>query len=412
MNFNNLWFRIKRMWRLPILYEDSYEALRLLKGNLLISSIGVLLVAASLYRETSELFRIQWEIIIPIISLLFVVYLIILKVYRSGGFDRPFFQVMDIIGKFMAILGVCVIIYFSQDPRAAWWVPYFILIVLISQLSEFYWFFFASFIVLPSVMSYLFILDKSLKLSTFHKSFPLFIAFVSPLLYYYQSRLKRHELSIKENNLKLVNELNNMRITLERERISRELHDTLGASLTGNILYSEIARDELSKSPEKAKEKLIEIEKLSRDALIKMREAVYSILEDKELLEDFAHYLQMRAHELLKIKNIELDYHCSPKLASKVSPNGKYQVYRIVGEWLTNILKHSEATNCRLELCLEKSMIVVYLSDNGIGFDLDELSGTGSGIGNIRHRVNEIGGEISIKSKPGHGSELEFRFPA
>ncbi len=417
MNANQRFFIKKRLVTLPELYRDSYEAMHLVKGHLYIIFLALFVLSVSFFKETSVLFRIRWEIILPITFLALLLYITLIYTYQKLGFSSKTFQTFDFISKIVLVVCITTIIYFTKDPRTAWWVPFFVFIVLISQLSDFHWLYFLTFALCPAVLGILFIFDPSLSrggptgISLFHRAFPLFIAMVAPILYYFQCRLRQNELLIKTNNIQLITELNDLKITLERERISRDLHDSLGASLTGNILYSEIAREELHKNPEKVGEILEQIESLSRDALIKMREAVYSIMEDKEVLQNFSKYIYQKSLDILKLKNIAFQCNSSRMIDHKLSSKVKFNLYRIISECLTNILRHSNATKVDLFFAFEDNKVLIIIQDNGKGFNRKDNLSNGSGLKNIQHRVSDMGGEISISSKSGEGSKLKIILP-
>lgn len=399
-----------QFFKLPLLYKDSYEAVRIVRGNIFIFVIGIFFVIASLFKESSELLRLRKELILPTTFFFLIIFSITLFVYSKYGFESKIFKYFDFINKFVLLTVIAIIIYFTKDPRTAWWVPYILFVVLVSQLSEFHWFHFLTFLFYPAFIGTLYLTDVSFGFSIFHKSFPYFIGLVSAILYYFQCRLKHSELMIKENNLQLVNELNDLKIILDRERISRDLHDNLGASLTGNIIYTEIAKEELHKDIVKTEEMLDLIENLSRDALVKMREAVYSIMEDKELLYNFSLYLLTKCQELLKMKKINFQYNCPTEVVEKLSSKGKFNLYQVIREWLTNILKHSNASDVSLAFTLIDQKVHVLVIDNGKGFNHNKIQ-DGTGINNITYRVKEIGGKLNISSKPGEGSQLEIDLP-
>ncbi|GMT49293.1 MAG: hypothetical protein IEMM0008_0832 [bacterium] len=417
MNADHRFFTKSRLISLPQLYRDSYEAMHLAKGHIFIIFLALFVLSVSFFKETSALFRIRWEIILPITFLVLTLYISLLYIYQKFGFSSKTFQTFDFISKIAFVICIATIIYFTKDPRTAWWVPFFVFIVLISQLSDFHWLYFLTLAFCPALVGILFIFDPGLStggptgLSLFHRSFPLFIAIVAPVLYYFQCRLRHNELLIKTNNIQLITELNDLKITLERERISRDLHDSLGASLTGNILYSEIAREELHKNPEKVGEILEQIESLSRDALVKMREAVYSIMEDKEVLQNFSKYIYQKSLDILKLKDIAFRCNSSKMIDPKLSSKVKFNLYRIIGEWLTNILRHSNATKVDLSFALEDNRVLIIIQDNGKGFNRKKGLSNGSGLKNIQHRVSDIGGEVSISSEPGEGSILKITLP-
>ncbi len=212
---------------------------------------------------------------------------------------------------------------------------------------------------------------------------------------------------ITENNLKLVRKLGEVNIIRDRERISRELHDTLGSYLTGTILYVEVAKDLLHKNIDKTEETLDLLESLARDALIKMRESIHSIMEDSNFIGDFAQYLLKSSKELLDMKGISLQYFCPDDIVNSLPAKSKFNIYKVIIEWLTNVIKHSSATKVGINCTTKDNSIYITISDNGIGFDKNKIS-EGKGINNINYRIKEIKGNVNIYSTPKKGSTLEL----
>jgi len=404
--------KMKKMVRLPKLYEDSYEAVRLAKGNVWLFSFGVLLIILSIFEETKHLLRLNLTIILPLILIGQAVLAITTLIYKKFGFYSKIFQYFDLLNKLTLITTITIIIYSTNDPRTAWWLPYFLFIVLVAQLGEFHWFYFTIFMLYPSVIATLYVnCYPELPFSMLHKSFPYYLGLISGFFYYYQCRVQWNEMVIKENNLNLINELSSVKMNLERERISRELHDTLGASLTGNIIYTEIAKEELYKNKEKTIKMLNLIEALSREALVKMREAIYSIMEDKELLNNFSQYVSKKCQQLLDMKKIDFLYDCPTVVNDVLSPKAKFNLYRVISEWLTNVLKHSEAPIVSMRFFLSDQCLKMVISDTGKGFDQHGSGSKGEGLKNIAFRIQEIGGEVVITSDVGKGSQLHVKLP-
>jgi signal transduction histidine kinase len=89
-------------------------------------------------------------------------------------------------------------------------------------------------------------------------------------------------------------------------------------------------------------------------------------------------------------------------------------LYRIIQEALTNVIKHAVATEVTIFLSHKNSCAILSVKDNGRGFDIIKLSGSphkGTGIYNMKERVNLLGGSFEIISKPGKGTRINVRIP-
>jgi signal transduction histidine kinase len=194
----------------------------------------------------------------------------------------------------------------------------------------------------------------------------------------------------------------------ERNRIAREIHDSLGHSLTALNLQLETAVKLLQSNPSKASEFLTRAKELGSKSLQDVRQSVSTMrshpLEGKSLeqvistlLEDF-----YRANGISPICKISLDY----PLASEISA----ALYRIIQESLTNISKYANATEVTLQLNTKIEYLELIIQDNGQGFDLNQNT-TGFGLQSMRDRTLTLGGEIQINSSHGCGCQIIVHIP-
>lgn len=194
----------------------------------------------------------------------------------------------------------------------------------------------------------------------------------------------------------------------EKKRISRELHDGILSNFFGLRLNLENSNDDISKTGIKIREgylkQLHEIEKDIRtisheiNTGIKLQNQNFSILLS-ELMENYAF---LNSQEV--IYRIELEPH-ELRMDSKV----KINIYRVIQEGLTNILKHANASKIELNVEVIIDTIYITLKDNGIGFNSKKLK-PGIGISNIQDRIHELRGQVEIESN-NNGTELKIRIP-
>ncbi|MFT5295041.1 MAG: two-component system sensor histidine kinase DesK [Colwellia sp.] len=184
----------------------------------------------------------------------------------------------------------------------------------------------------------------------------------------------------------------------ERERISRDLHDLLGHSLSVITLKSELAGKMIDKgvSPEKIKTEIKAVEELSRKTLAQVRDAVkgYNIATIKGEL------LQVRvATEAAKIEliaNIELES----------LPTGiESELALIIREAITNVIRHAETEKVWIVLKQVSTHLTLTISDQGQITTIKEQSG----MQNMRTRINQIGGEMNVVNTP--NTQLKFTLP-
>ncbi|OAB48020.1 sensor histidine kinase [Paenibacillus antarcticus] len=187
----------------------------------------------------------------------------------------------------------------------------------------------------------------------------------------------------------------------ERSRIARDLHDTLGQTLTMIKLKSELTLRLVDKNPEKAKDELNDIVNTSRLALQQVRELVtdmkfISLAKEYELSRDICH----KAGIELIVNNKE-----SRSLLTNVAET---MLALSVRESITNIIKHSEAKHCTISQLEQDEYYHIQVSDDGNG---NLMEGQGNGIQSIRERMALLQGEVHIVAYPNNGTAITLKVP-
>jgi PAS domain S-box-containing protein len=202
--------------------------------------------------------------------------------------------------------------------------------------------------------------------------------------------------------------LRRLAVAEERNRIAREMHDTLAQAFTGILLQLEAAFDVLPKGQNRAKEHIIHARNLARQSLIEARHSVW----------------QLRANILpkggltIKIRNLinqsrrdGVPIHGSIKGKSRsLSAEFENNLVRISQEGLTNAIRHSEASRIDLMLSYKPKEIELILQDNGKGFNV-KAPGNGFGLISIKERAKRIGAKLTINSKTNKGTKLTVIVP-
>ena len=229
---------------------------------------------------------------------------------------------------------------------------------------------------------------------------------VNALMSEYRSR---HELGLVNQQLREYALLIEDRAMLqERNRIAREIHDSLGHSLTAQNIQLANAMLYLRSNLERAETFLAESQKLSSHALKEVRHSVATLRSDPlrgkllnvaiaELIED------------LKYRT-EIIFHYQSDIIDQLPQEIIATVYRIVQEALTNMIKYSEATEVSISLQLVANYLKVEVKDNGAGFDPQENT-TGFGIQGMRERATALGGKFNLFSLPGRGCQITTTIP-
>ena len=193
----------------------------------------------------------------------------------------------------------------------------------------------------------------------------------------------------------------------ERNRIAREIHDSLGHSLTIFNLHLEAALKLLPSDPQEATELLKEAKQVGKTALTEVRESVATLrsnpLEGKSLEDAITSLI-----EDLK-RSTGIVPQCEINIFKRVSDDLKITVYRILQEAITNICRYSEATEVIIKIEVNTDLkLIVY--DNGIGFILDENT-TGFGLQGMEERTRALGGSCKIITAPDRGCKIVVSLP-
>lgn len=188
----------------------------------------------------------------------------------------------------------------------------------------------------------------------------------------------------------------------ERQRIARDLHDTLGQTLMMIKMKSELATKWVDKDPAQAKRELGEILDTSRTALKQVRELV-SEMKFISLTDELEH-----AAKLLHTADIELHIEApeNPPLLSSVEET---MLALCVREAMTNIIKHSQAKRCTLTLEFNEQACQIHIADDGVG--IRGRSSGGNGIPSIMERMKALGGSFVIAPLPETGTSLTLKLP-
>ncbi|MGG0719291.1 sensor histidine kinase [Robertmurraya massiliosenegalensis] len=180
----------------------------------------------------------------------------------------------------------------------------------------------------------------------------------------------------------------------ERQRIARDLHDTLGQRLSLIGLKSDLARKLVYKDPEQARSELKDIQQTSRQALNEVRKMVSSMrgirLRD-ELIE---------VSKLLDAAGIELAVAQKESLTN-VSLFLENILSMCLKEIITNVVKHSQATSCKITISQSINDIRIEVTDNGVGIQEQMDDNKGSGLLGIRERLEFVNGSLETLTRNG-----------
>ncbi|WP_310485773.1 sensor histidine kinase [Chamaesiphon sp. VAR_48_metabat_403] len=201
---------------------------------------------------------------------------------------------------------------------------------------------------------------------------------------------------------RLTQQVETLATDLERNRIARDIHDTLGHSLTSLDVQIELAQRLQATEPARAQQSIDLAKKLSSQAIDNVRQALGTMKRSNFDLKEAIVALAEQNQPFQIIVNLQF-----PQLSLQSS----YQLYCIVQESLTNIQKHAQADRVTIESKIVNNGTVLQICDNGNGFSLDRPH-PGFGLRNMKERVQCLGGEFHITSKDGQGTQIKIFVPA
>lgn len=190
-------------------------------------------------------------------------------------------------------------------------------------------------------------------------------------------------------------------IVEERQRIARDLHDTLGQKLSMIGLKLDLAIRLVDKDKEQAKQELADIRKASSMALKEVREMVSDMKKIK--IEDELLHVQ----EILEVANIELKLKGNIKL-NEVPLILENTLSMCLKEGINNVVRHSKAKHCYIKIVQTEKEIALTIADDGIGFNPNSIT-PGNGVKGIQERVQFVNGEVSFQQHK--GTILKIKIP-
>jgi two-component system sensor histidine kinase UhpB len=213
----------------------------------------------------------------------------------------------------------------------------------------------------------------------------------------------------------------------ERARISRDLHDDVGATLGSISIYSEVAKNKFSSDNER-NDVLEKIGDSSREMLDKMNDIVWSVNPKNDNAEELIHRMKNFAAVMLTPRKINFSF--EPETISadqlKLGMQQRKNIFLIYKEALHNIIKYAEAKEVKVKVKMNGKDLIVEIRDDGKGFEAppnpprrgglgdEQAAGAiynGNGIKNMKERAIEIGGKFEIHSEINHGTQINLNIP-
>jgi signal transduction histidine kinase len=196
-----------------------------------------------------------------------------------------------------------------------------------------------------------------------------------------------------------------------RTRIAADLHDDVGSGLSQIAILSGVARTQLVKDGPRAADSLQQIAGTAEELVDSMSDIVWAMNPGKDQLGDLVHRMRRFASEVFAAREIALDFQVDGlDPARKVSPDFRRHAYLMFKESANNAAKHSGCGRVEVAIDVTHDQLRLQIRDDGKGFDT-AASGDGHGLQTMSSRARDLGGRLTIVSRPGEGTVLTAELP-
>src|SRR5439155_21417022 len=212
----------------------------------------------------------------------------------------------------------------------------------------------------------------------------------------------------RESRIHLAERIRQEALSEERNRMARELHDTMAQGFTGVVIQLEAAEDVLTLNTETARAHILRARNLARESLSEARRSALALrlqaLKDSDLPTALARF----AAHLTAGTSVQAEF-VLHGTARRLPPEKEENLLRVAQAALTDVLRHANARRVRIDLSYNPRHVRLSIEDDGQG--LNSVSGNGLGLKTMRERAEIIGGELSVSSRPGEGTRIDALVP-
>ncbi|MFD0989061.1 tetratricopeptide repeat protein [Mariniflexile jejuense] len=197
----------------------------------------------------------------------------------------------------------------------------------------------------------------------------------------------------------------------QRLAISRDLHDNIGAQLTFIISSVDNLKFGFKITDQKISNQLNKINSFAKTTITELRDTIWAMNAESFTFEDLqVRMLNFKEQAEQSNQNLKIDFTVQPILKTvKISSLEGVNIYRVMQEALNNAVKYAAATHINIHAKEEKKCIKILISDNGKGFNIDEVD-LGNGIQNMQKRIGDINGEFELTSSK-NGTKILLSIP-
>ena len=231
------------------------------------------------------------------------------------------------------------------------------------------------------------------------------------LFYRYQNK-KQEAKNQKIRILEQENEFVAVKSTLEgqlneRVRISKEIHDDLGSSLTTISLLTEVLK---TKVDGKIVPEVSKISNTSARMVDSLNEIVWALNIQNDTLNSLVAFIRKYARDFLQDTEIKLIFQENVNQDFTLQGNVRRSIYLVVKEAINNVVKHADAKEVKLNITADANKLVILIEDDGRGINPEKKSIFGNGLKNMNQRIEDIGGTFKMYQTKGMVIDIEYVF--
>lgn len=197
----------------------------------------------------------------------------------------------------------------------------------------------------------------------------------------------------------------------QRQKLTADLHDDIGASLSSLQLNSHVAKELIvKKNFDRAEKLLTNIEHQAKELSNNISDIIWSMKNEKEAFGSFSDRVKTFTNQILHESNIKYTLIIDENIDKYVTEiQIKKNLILIVKEAINNAVKHSQASSLEIKASIKEELIHIIIQDNGIGFDVHNSNG--NGMLNIKKRTEELNGTYTLETKIGIGTKFTITIP-
>ena len=199
------------------------------------------------------------------------------------------------------------------------------------------------------------------------------------------------EVAIAIDNARLYQESQDIAVLDERNRMAREIHDTLAQGFTGIVLQLEVAEQALETDTDQVRKHLDRARSLARESLKEARRSVWALRPQALERLTLTEAIRLGLIKFAKNYNVKATFNTSEETRD-LPPDTEDSLLRICREAITNVRRHASATEINVDLDYGMDTVKMSIRDNGAGFNLKETGHGGFGLISMRERVRLLGG--------------------